>query len=142
MAASAPTIKDWKTANEVVKKLKDDEVQIKYTKLKEEKWYISVFMDVRKLPDEISSIAMILMFLSNGYRPQQKKNCCILSWKSSKVTRIVSSSYEAEALCLSEGLEEALVMKKLILDMARMEPENLEVEVFCDNEDTNKVFVT
>ena len=52
MSASAPTIKDWKTANEVVKKLKDDEVQIKYTKLKEEKWYISVFMDVRKLLEE------------------------------------------------------------------------------------------
>ena len=26
----------------------------------------------------------ILIFLSNGYKPHQKRNCCILSWKSSK----------------------------------------------------------
>ena len=141
IAASAPTIKDWRTANEVVKKLKDAEVQIKYPKLKQEKWYISVFMDARKLPDGVSSVMGTLMFLSNGYRPQQRKDCCILSWRSSKVTRLDSSSYEAEALCLSEGLEEALVMKKLILDMTRMEPENLEVEVFYNNEDKNKVLV-
>ena len=32
-------------------------------------------------------------------------------------------------------------MKKLILDMTRMESENLELEVFCDNEDRNKVLV-
>ena len=32
-------------------------------------------------------------------------------------------------------------MKKLILDMTRIESENLEVEAFCDNEDTNKVLV-
>ena len=39
-------------------------------------------------------------------------------------------------------MEEALVMKRLILDMTRIEPENLEVEAFCDNEDTDKVLVT
>ena len=49
----------------------------------------------------------------------------------------VSPSYVGDALFLSERLEEALIMKKLILDMTRIEPENLEIEAFCNNEDTN-----
>ena len=32
-------------------------------------------------------------------------------------------------------------MKRLILDMTRIAPEDLEVEAFCDNEDTDKVLV-
>ena len=34
MAASAPTVKDWKTANKVVKDLMDTDVWIKYSKLR------------------------------------------------------------------------------------------------------------
>ena len=80
----------------------------------------------------------ILIFLSNGYKPHQKKDCCILLWSSSKVRRVVSSSYDAEVLALSEGLEEALVMRKLLLDMTRIEPKSLKIEAFCDNEDMIK----
>ena len=94
------TVKEWKTANEVVK---ETEVQIKYSRLKEDKWYITVFMDTRRMPDGVSSVTGTLTFLSNGYRPQQKKDCCILFWGTSKVTR-VSPSYEAEALVLSERM--------------------------------------
>ena len=77
------TVKEWKTANEVVKKIKETEVQIKYSRLKEDKWYITVFMDTRRMPDGVSSVTGILTFLSNRYRPQQKKDCCILSWGTS-----------------------------------------------------------
>ena len=45
MAASAPTVKDWRTANKVVWNLKGNKVKIKYAKLREDKWYISVFTD-------------------------------------------------------------------------------------------------
>ena len=37
MAASAPTVKDWKTANKVVRELKESDVKIKYSKLREDK---------------------------------------------------------------------------------------------------------
>ena len=30
-------------------------------------------------------------------------------------------------------------MRKLLLDMTQIEPESLEIEAFCDNEDTIKV---
>ena len=63
------------------------------------------------------------------------QNWCILSWRSSKVRRVVSSFYDAEVLALSEGLEEALVMRKLLLDMTQIKPESLEIEAFCNNED-------
>ena len=140
MAASSPTVKDWKTSNKMIRELKENDVKIKYKKLRRDKWYISVFTDasVGKLPDGVSSAAGIIIFLSNGYRPKQKRDCCVLSWRSSKVKRVVSSSYDAEVLALSEGLEEALVLRKLLLDMTRMDPNMLEIEAFCDNEDTIK----
>ena len=90
------------------------------------------------MPDGVSSAMGILIFLSNGYRPHQKRDCCILSWRSSKVRRVVSSSYDTEVLALLEGLEEALVMRKLLLDMTQIEPESLEIKAFCNNEDTIK----
>ena len=135
MAVGAPAVKEWKTANKVLRELKDTDVKIKYFMLREDKWYISVFTDasVGKLPDGVSSAMGILIFMSNGCRPHQKRDCCILSWRSSKVRRVISSSYDAEVLALSEGLEEALVMRKLLLDMTQIEPESLAIEAFCDN---------
>ena len=111
MAASSPTVKDWQTANRMVKELKMNDVKIIYKRLRRDKWYISVFTDasVGKLPDGHSSAAGIIIFLSNGYRPREKRDCCVLSWRSSKVRRVVSSSYNAKVLALSEGLEEAIV---------------------------------
>ena len=81
MAASAPTVKDWETAIKVVREFKETNVKMKYYKLREDKWYISVFTDasVGKLPDGVSSAMGILIFLSNRYRPHQKRDCCILS---------------------------------------------------------------
>ena len=54
--ASAPTVKDWTTANKDARELKETDVKIKYSKLRKDKRYISVFTDasVRKLPDGIS----------------------------------------------------------------------------------------
>ena len=105
-------------------------MKIKYSRLREDKWYISVFTDVSvgKLPDRVLSAMGIIIFLSNGYKLFQRRDCCILSGRSSKVRTVVSSSYDAEVLALSEGLEEALVMRKLLLDMTRIEPKSLEIE--------------
>ena len=86
-AIGNPTVKEWKTANEVIGKIKENKVQIEYSRLKENKWYISVFMDTRRMPDGLSSVTGTLTFLTSGYRPQQKKGCCILSWVTSKVTK-------------------------------------------------------
>ena len=67
MVTSAPTVKDWETANK-------------------DKRYISGFTDasVGKSLDGVSSAMGILIFLSNGDRPHQKRECYILSWRSSK----------------------------------------------------------
>ena len=38
MAIGNPTVKEWKTANEVIGKIKENKVQIEYSRLKENKW--------------------------------------------------------------------------------------------------------
>ena len=93
----------------------------------------------RRKKDWKTSNKMIRELKENDVKIKYKKrDCCVLSWRSSKVKRVVSSSYDAEVLALSEGLEEALVLRKLLLDMTRMDPNMLEIEAFCDNEDTIK----
>ena len=140
MMASKPTIYEYKMARRLVKRILDNEVKIMYKKLGDENWVISVFTDasVGGLPDEKSSCYGLIIYISNGYEIGQRKDASIISWKSGKVKRIVSQSYDAEVLALSEGLEQALVLKDLLMDMTGCSSEMLTIESFCDNADTIK----
>ena len=62
----------------------------------------------------------VIIFISNGYVPKHRNDCCVISWKSAKIRRVVSASYDAEVLALSEGLEEAIVLRDLLLEMTGM----------------------
>ena len=114
MQASSPMVSTWKLANKVVRDMKGIDVKLLYKKLKGSKWLISMFTDASlgNLPDGVSSAYGIIILMSNGYEPRAHGDCCVLSWKSAKVKRVVSSTYDSEVLALSEGLEEAVVMSK------------------------------
>ena len=113
-------------------------MKICYKQLRGNKWYISLFTDasVNGLPDKISSAYGLLLFISNGYRPRDRHDCCLIAWKSSKIRRVVTASYDAEVLALSEGLDQAIVMRQLILDITGLPEDMVEIEAFCDNNST------
>ena len=76
MTASAPTDKVWEIGDKVVRELKETDVTIKDSKWGGDKRYITVFTDARvgKLPEGISSATGIMIFLSNGCKPHQKRD--------------------------------------------------------------------
>ena len=56
----------------------------------------------------------------------------MLGWRSGKLHRIASSTFEAEVLALADGLEEAVVLKRQLQQMTGMGNDLIKVEAFCD----------
>ena len=138
MGAHDPTVGMINQINKVVTAVNSRDVELKYSKLEQDKWHISVFSDasLRGLPGKIQSAMGYLVFLSDGYIPNKQTKCCILQWKSCKVKRVVTSTYDAETIALELGLEEALIIKDQIMKMTGFGEELIKVEAFVDCRDT------
>ena len=132
------------TVNKAVTAVNSREVHMKYSKLEKDKWYITVFSDasLRGLPGKIQSAMGYLVFLSEGYEPNRESRCCMLTWKSCKVKRVVTSTYDAETISLELGLEEALVIKNQLETMTGLGEDLIQIEAFIDCKDTYEAIVS
>ena len=134
--AGNPTVKEYQMANSLVDQMKGRDVRIMYRPLLDKaKWFVSVFTDAAQcgMPDKVSSPLGIVIFISDGYVIKEKSLCSVIHWKSGKIKRVVSGIYDAEILALSEGLENAIVIRKQLLAMTGFPKERIEIEAFCDN---------
>ena len=88
--------------NKTLTAVNSRKVEIRYGKLEGDIWRITVFSDasLRGLSGKINSAMGYLIFLSDGYTPNEHSRCCILTWKSCKVKRVVTSTYDAETISL------------------------------------------
>ena len=136
---STATVNDVKTVNKMVQQIKGLPLSIKYNKLEDTLvWYLTVFADasLKNLPPEKSGSAMgYLIFLSTGFVAGRRNNCCILTWKATKIKRVVKATHDAEALAVAEAVEEAIVIKEQILEMMGVSSDMIKIEVFCDSQD-------
>ena len=83
-----------------------------------------------------------LIFLSEGYTPNRSSNCCVLTWKSCKVKRVVTSTYDAETISLELGLEEAIVIKEQLIKLTGFEEDLIRVEAYVDCRDTYEAIMS
>ena len=116
MASHKPTYGDVSLINKVVAKIKRQEVKLKFSKLENDKWTLTVFADASKgnIGKTESTVAYLIL-LSDGYnKGEPKEKCNLLTWKSSKAKRVVVSTYDAEAMALNLGIQSALVIKNHI----------------------------
>ena len=74
--------------------------------------------------------------------PNRNSRCCLLTWKSCKVKRVVSSTYDAETIALELGLEEALVIKNQLETLTGLRNELIRVEAFVDCKDTYEAIIS
>ena len=74
------------------------------------------------LPDGHSSTLGYLIWLSTGYTPGNSSPANILSCKSSKISRTVSSTYKAETLGMTEA----------IIKQTGKPFDLIKVEIICD----------
>ena len=68
-------------------------------------------------------------------------SCQTLSWKSCKVKRVVSSTYDAETIALELGLEEAIIIKDQLIKMTGLSQELILIEAFVDCKDTYEAII-
>ena len=88
---------------QIITQLKVNSFWIKYTKIPSSRWYITVFVDasLKGLPDSIESAFGFIIMISAGYKPGERRKACVVTWKSGKVNRVVTSTYKAEAIALT-----------------------------------------
>ena len=131
------TYKKVKQVNNMVKRAKKENFSIRFCKIPGNKWYLSMFVDasLKGLPDKIESAYGWIVFIGEGYQPGQHNVAMPLDWSSGKLHRIVTSTYEAEAIALTNATEEAIQLKMEIINLVGCNPELVEIQVFCDCHD-------
>ena len=129
------TYKDVKKLNKMIKQAKDDNFWIRFTKIPGHRWFLTVFVDASlgNLPGRMDSAYGFAIFLSQGYNPSEKRTACILEWHCSKIDRVTTSTYEAEAIALKHATEVAINLKETLLEITNIPRKLLDIQVFCDN---------
>ena len=113
MKFQSGVVEDILHLNKVIKKVKLKEGFIKYPYLGSPgSWKVCLFSDASfaNLPDGVSSAMAYIVFLVGNA-------VCPLTWKANKIVRVVKSTLAAEALSLLAGLDEAMYLQKMILDL-------------------------
>ena len=126
------TVSDLVRATKCIKKLKYDDSWLLFPGLyKNDCWRIIVFTDAShaNLADGTGSMGAHVVFLVDEHG-----NCCTLTWHAGKIKRVVRSTIAAEALSLCEGIEDAIYLKHILLQLL---PNRTEVVInaFVDNRD-------
>ena len=111
--------------------LKNNPLSIRYPKLcQSESWSIVGFTDASyaSLNDGVSSVGEYVIFLVDS-----NDNCCLLTWHSNKIKRVVRSTLGAEALSLCDGLEDAIQHRALLKQLLNANNSDLPILAFADN---------
>lgn len=122
------SVKDLVRAMKAVRKLKESRSEVFFPNLgPSSEWKIVLFSDAAhaNLSDGVSSTGAHVIFLS----VQQK--VCPLSWKANKIKRVVRSTISAEALSLQVGLEEAVYLRNMIVEILNIEA--IPITAYVDN---------
>lgn len=123
-------VKDIIELNKLIKKTKSEEVMIKFPRLKNLKeCRIVVFADASfgNLEQSGSQGAHII-FLAD-----KDQNATLLSWNSKKLKRIVRSTLAAETLALSDAVDTAHMINRVLSQLLLHEEEMLMVECLVDS---------
>ena len=144
IGAHSPTVGMISMINKTVTMVNSRSVEIRYRKLEGDRWFLTVFSDasLRGLSGKVHSAMGYLIFLSEGYTPNRSSNCCVLTWISCKVKRVVTSTYDAETISLELGLEEAIVIKEQLIKLTGFEEDLIKVEAYVDCRDTYEAIMS
>ena len=131
MSMKEPKIINLLHANKVIKKIKLESYSLIFPELgPTDELYLAVFTDasLANLPDQVSSAGgyVILLIGSN-------KMCCVLSWCSCKIKRVVKSTSAAEALTLLEGVEEAVCLQALLSELLSDSSFKIPIKAYIDS---------
>ena len=58
---------------------------------------------------------------------------CVVSWRSSKLKRVVSSSTAADALVVNDALDQALYVKDVLIELLGSTAKDIPIKLFTDS---------
>ena len=114
------TVNDFKQALKILKKLKSETTEMKFPNLGPvADWTLQGYGDAgfKNLPDKISSCGGQVVAISNKKMGLK----CVISWRSWKLRRVVSSSTAADSLSVNDTLDELIYIKVILKQLVREE---------------------
>ena len=101
-----------------------------------DEWTLTGYGDAgyKNLPDKISSCGGQLVMVSN----KRKQLDCVISWRSRKLKRVVSSSTAAEALATNDTLDEMVYIKQLLKELFGTVADNIPLELVTDSRNLHR----
>ena len=127
------TVSDLKSAIKVIRKIKSEKTVQRFPELGSvDKWTILGYGDAgfRSLPDKVSSCGGHALLIINS----ESKAACVVSWRSRKLRRVVSSSSAAEALAANDILDEMFYVKELLKEIVGQNAEKVSLELITDSQ--------
>ena len=128
---------DFKQVVKLVKKLKAESSEMRFIDIGPvEDWTIVGHGDAgyRSLPDKVSSCGGQVISVMN----KKTKAQCVVSWKSKKMKRVVSSSTAAEALAVNDTLDEMVYIKEVLKEALGDEANNIPLDLYTDSRNLYK----
>ena len=127
-----PLVSDLMRANKCIKRLKMEDVSIKFGRLIDNLDNVSIMTwsdaAFANLLDRVSSGAghVILLVDTN-------KKCCPLAWTANKVKRVVKSTVAAEALALEASISHAIYLRALLKEILCCRDQDLPIVSWVDS---------
>ena len=126
------TVEDLIKVRKLLIKAKDSKAEIMFPDLGSvHHWRIIIYTDasLNNLCEGISSCVGYIVFLVGQYN-----RSCPLTWKSGKARRVVTSTIGAEAMALLAGLDEALYLKTILLQVLSLQAKSLPIIAYIDHQ--------
>ena len=131
------THRDMKEAVKILRKMKCDMTYMKFADLGPvTEWSLKGYGDAafKSLPDKVSSCGGHVILACN----ELKKVSCVLSWKSKKLRRIVSSSTAAELLEANTTVDALVYTKSVLIELLGSEAIEIPLYLFTDSRNLHK----
>ena len=123
-------VEDIQKANKSIKKMKQNQVAIKFSKLQNTSGCrIVTFCDAsfKNLPDEGSQGGFIIFLCDKDgtFSP--------IHWQSKKIKGIFKSTLVVECLALQESAETAFYIKTILCEILNINQQDITIECYTDN---------
>ena len=115
------TVEDLNRIRKILVKLKGEKSELFFPQLGSfDEWKIVVYTDASfgNLNSGVHSCGGMIIFLVHG------DNAAAIAWRSGRIQRVVRSTFAAEGLSLSEGLDEAIYIKHILCEMVALDPKH------------------
>jgi len=127
---------DMRKVRALIKKLKDDQLEIQMPRLEGEveNWRLISFADAsfRSLSDKVSSVGGVITFMADI----RTKKCHLVEWSSHKLTRVCTSPSSAETLNITQAIGRLALLKRSIIQIMGPKAEVIPTVIATDSKNT------